>query len=82
MTKKPILSLAASGTHLFAGTRFGGVFHSTNNGINWVAANNGLTDTYASSLAVFGTNLFMGTLYGAYFFPPTTVLAGNKPIMV
>ncbi len=64
-----IQSFAVSGTNLFAGTYYGGVyggdvFRSTNNGTSWTAT--GLTYTTVLSLAVSGTNLFAGT-YGGVF---------------
>jgi len=60
---------AASGTNLFAGTMFGGVFLSTNNGTSWTAVNSGFTNTSISiyALAVSGTNLFAGTWGGGVF---------------
>jgi hypothetical protein len=56
-----------NGTYLFAGTDVGGVFHSTNNGFNWIAGNSGLTSTDVYALAVIGTNLFAGTGLGGVF---------------
>ena len=61
----------AGGTNLFAGTLYGGVFLSTNNGTSWKQVNNGLTDTLVTSLAVSpngagGTNLFAGTEDGVF----------------
>jgi hypothetical protein len=63
----------AGGTSLFAGTGFvdsdvGGVYLSSNNGINWTPASNGLPGTAVLTLAVSanaagGTNLFAGTDY-------------------
>jgi len=44
----------------------GGVFTSTNNGVNWIPANNGLTNISVISFTVSGTNLFCGT-YGGVF---------------
>src|ERR1035437_890487 len=38
-----ISALAAIGYHVFVGTPGGGVFLSTNNGLNWTAVNSGLT---------------------------------------
>ena len=53
--------LAVSGNNLFAGTLYGGVFLSTNNGTNWTVVNNGLTSTKILALAVCDSNLFAGT---------------------
>ncbi|MDP2982635.1 MAG: hypothetical protein Q8O92_04820, partial [Candidatus Latescibacter sp.] len=44
-----------------------GVFLSTNNGTNWIAANTGLTTTSVLALAVSGTNLIAGTEGGGAF---------------
>jgi photosystem II stability/assembly factor-like uncharacterized protein len=55
-----IISFAASGNNLFAGT-WTGVFLSTNNGTSWQSVNNGLmTGDYLeiNDLAVSGSNLF------------------------
>src|SRR5437660_9583375 len=57
-------SLAVSGTNLFAGTYYGGVFRTTDNGTNWTAVNTGLPDPEIFSLATSGTNLFAGTYLG------------------
>ena len=40
---------------------------STNNGTNWTAVNNGLTQQYIWSLAVSGSNLFAGTAGGGVY---------------
>lgn len=59
--------LVTSGQNLFAGTKRGGVFLSTNNGTNWIAINNGLTSAEIWTLATDGTNLFAGTYPGGVF---------------
>lgn len=62
------LSLAISGTNIFAGTYSDGVFLSTNNGSNWTPINNGLTGLALTirSLLVVGSNIFAGTPWGIY----------------
>ena len=77
-----IRSFAVSGTNLFAGTYFGGVYVSTNNGAIWTAVNNGLSNMDVSALSVIDTNLFAGTLGGGVFFPPTMALTGQRSTMV
>ncbi len=66
----PITSIAASGTNIFAGTGGGGVFLTPDSGINWVAVNNGLTDTMVTSLLVINgtsdTDIFAGTDSGIF----------------
>jgi len=51
------------GTNLFAGTSYGGVFLSADNGTSWTEANTGLTGMkmVVLSLKASGTNLFAGT---------------------
>ena len=59
------MTLAVSGSKLFAGTN-SGVFLSTNNGADWLQINNGLTETYIGSLIASGTDLFAGTSGGVF----------------
>jgi hypothetical protein len=66
LTSDRILSLAVSGTDLFAGAT-GGAFLSTNNGASWTLVDEGLTDRAVWSIAVSGTNLFAGTTWGGVF---------------
>ncbi len=64
--------ITVSGTDFFAGVIGGGIFHSTDDGTTWVAANIGLPrDTLYErdsifAFAVSGTNLFAAT-YGGVF---------------
>jgi hypothetical protein len=60
-------SIVFSGTNLFAGCSYDGVFLSTDNGDNWTAVNNNLTNTDVNALAVIGNSLFAGTNYGGVF---------------
>jgi len=62
-----VYSFAVSGTNLFAGTRQGGIFVTTDKGISWTKVNTGLTNTEVHSLALSGTNLFAGTYGGGVF---------------
>jgi imidazolonepropionase-like amidohydrolase len=65
-TSSWVLALAVSGRNLVAGTQDGGIFLSTNNGTNWTAVNNGLTNLQIRALVVSGTNLVAGTVGGIY----------------
>ena len=58
-----VYALAVRGTNLFAGTYYGGVFLSTDNGTSWTSS--GLSDVAA--FTVSGPNLFAGTYYGFVF---------------
>ncbi len=50
---------------LFAGTYSGGVYRTTNNGLNWVSS--GITSHPVISLYAQGANLFAGTYNGGIF---------------
>jgi hypothetical protein len=54
-----VLSLAVSGTYIFAGTSGIGVYRSTNNGTSWTQTS--LNNKTILSLAVSGTYIFAGT---------------------
>ena len=51
---------------MFAGTYTGGVFKTTNNGLNWTQIINGLSVQYIFSLTASGINLFAGTDQGLF----------------
>jgi len=63
-----VVSTGDGGTDLFAGVYNGGVYRSTDNGVNWTQVNTGLTTTLVYAVAVSpatdgtgSTNLFAGT---------------------
>jgi hypothetical protein len=60
LTEYSILSLAQSGSNIFAGTD-DGVFLSTNNGTSWTVVNTGLTTLHIMALAASDSYLFAGT---------------------
>ena len=60
------MSLAVSGSNIFAGTDGNGVFLSTNSGTTWTAVDSGLTNTNVYSLAVNGSDIFAGTDNGVF----------------
>lgn len=61
-----IICLAISGINIFAATNEG-VYFSSNNGGNWSAVNNGLTDSLTvNALVISGANIFAGTSGGVY----------------
>ncbi len=67
MASHYVLSLAVSGTTIFAGTSgfsgVGGVRRSTDNGTSWTTVNSGLPAySYVYALAVSGTDLFAGII--------------------
>jgi len=50
-----IKCIAISGSNIFAGAGYGGVFLSTNNGSSWAEVNTGLTNTYIRAACVIAT---------------------------
>ncbi|MFZ4723925.1 MAG: T9SS type A sorting domain-containing protein [Paludibacter sp.] len=59
LVTEPIISLAVSGSTVYAGAYGTGVFRSTNNGLNW--SQTSLSGQYVNALSISGTNLFAGT---------------------
>ncbi len=59
LVTEPIISLAVSGSIVYAGAYGTGVFRSTNNGLNW--SQTSLSGQYVNALSISGTNLFAGT---------------------
>ena len=63
-----ITDLLVRGTNIFAATREGGVFLSTDNGVSWTAVNSGLPKKIdVQCLAASGTNIFAGTVEHGVF---------------
>ena len=57
-----------SNDHIFAGHGYNGVYRSTNNGIDWITINYGLTDTSIYSLLIgLDGHIFTGTFSGLVF---------------
>ncbi len=54
-------TLVLQGKDLYAGTRTGGVFRSTNAGDNWATVNTGLPGYAVEALAVYDTMIFAAT---------------------
>jgi hypothetical protein len=69
LAQSEIVTLAANGTALFAGTYYDGVFSSTDNGSHWRGSNDGLQCKTVCALAVTGTYLFAGTYDGVWSRP-------------
>jgi hypothetical protein len=49
------------GQNIFAGAEEGGVFLSTDNGVNWTSINQGLIDLSVRSLAISDSIVYLGT---------------------
>ena len=69
-----IRCLASSGNNIFAGTRGGGIYLSSDNGANWAAVNNGLPvnsqppgpASYIKDITINGNNIFAATNGGVF----------------
>jgi hypothetical protein len=58
--------------HIFAGTYYGGVFRSTDNGNHWSPINTGLTNLFINALAINSAgHIFAGTFFGGGVFRST-----------
>lgn len=62
-----ITCLATDDLNVYAGALNGGVFLSTNNGIQWTEVNTGITEPYVYSLTFCDSNIFAGTFGGHIF---------------
>lgn len=60
-----VYSLISNGTSIFAGTN-AGIYRSTDNGVNWLQVNNGLSNLTVVSFLLNGTTLYAGTADGIY----------------
>jgi hypothetical protein len=67
LSTSSIQSLAALGTTIFAGTRAGGVFKSTDNGANWTFASYGLANMDVTCFASNDSGLLAGTSGGGVY---------------
>ena len=65
-TNKNVRSLATSGDTIFAGTKYpyGGVYRSTNNGLNWTQTS--LNNQSGNVLLINGNNIYAGTNQGVF----------------
>jgi len=88
-SNKSVTSFASKGNYIFAGTKYSGIYRSSNNGNSWSQIN--LTSYTITSLLVYSNNIFAATSsnglwfsfgYGeafSQFFPYS--LAGNNPVI-
>ncbi|MDP4115290.1 MAG: T9SS type A sorting domain-containing protein [Bacteroidota bacterium] len=56
-----IWGIQTIGNNIFAATVGSGVFRSTNQGLNWTSASNGITNSAVQSFTYCGNKLFVGT---------------------
>ncbi|MBV9961639.1 MAG: T9SS type A sorting domain-containing protein [Parafilimonas sp.] len=70
------------GSTLFAGTSPNGVFKSVNNGVSWIAVNNGIADKNVFALTASTKFLFAGTDSGVFRSPDNGITwqAANQDI--
>jgi ligand-binding sensor domain-containing protein len=65
LSGKPVWTIIADGTNLFAGTDKG-AFVSSNNGADWSHADSGIRGSKVYALLLYAANLFAGTDSGIY----------------
>jgi photosystem II stability/assembly factor-like uncharacterized protein len=70
------ISLANSGSYIYAGT-LNGAYVSSNNGASWSGFNNGLPNSYVNALLVKGNYLYAGTTAGVFKYNITTGVSGT-----
>jgi photosystem II stability/assembly factor-like uncharacterized protein len=61
-----VTSMIIIDKNLFVGVSGSGIYLSTDNGINWIKKNNGLTNLDVSKIVVKGTNIFAATINGIF----------------
>jgi hypothetical protein len=66
LTGTPVLALTLSGSYLFAGTEYGGVFRLNDEGNSWIEVHNGLTVMNVVTLTAIDEKLFAGTRSGVF----------------
>jgi photosystem II stability/assembly factor-like uncharacterized protein len=66
MTDSKILSLTVSSNYVFAGSEAGGVYRSSDNGINWTPVNSGLTSFEIHTICSNAGKVYAGTNTGVY----------------
>lgn len=62
-----ISDIAVKDNFQFAATETSGVLRSSDNGITWVSANSGITNTFMNSFAFTGSGIFVSTGAGVFF---------------
>jgi photosystem II stability/assembly factor-like uncharacterized protein len=62
-----VVSFATLGSTMFAASKGGGVFRSTDQGKNWTPVRNGLPEARVNAVAVIGNTLFAGTANNGVF---------------
>lgn len=62
-----ILTMASSGTTIFAGTEENGLYKSENSGASWTASSIGMSFPNTNDLIVNGTEIIAATYGGVYF---------------
>ena len=66
-TGKIVKAYTTIGNNIFAGTQSNGVYKSTDNGLNWISVNNGLSNQNILSLTSYNNFLYAGTSLGGIY---------------
>lgn len=62
-----ISDIAVKDNFQFAATETSGVFRSSDNGLTWVSANSGISNTFMNSFAINSSGIFVSTGDGVFF---------------
>jgi photosystem II stability/assembly factor-like uncharacterized protein len=62
-----VVAYASNENVIYAGTQYGGVYKSTNNGANWTVCNNGLKELNVGALYLDGDNIYAGTGVNGFY---------------
>ncbi|MGV8017399.1 MAG: T9SS type A sorting domain-containing protein [Ignavibacteria bacterium] len=66
MTNTQIISLEVCGINFFAGSETGGVYRSSDNGLNWIPVNEGLSNLAIHTLCSANDRIYSGTNSGIH----------------
>lgn len=74
-------TLTESGSNIFAGTSGGGIYLTSNNGLNWASVGLGMPNTTINTLAVNGAIIFAGALNGNVYRRPLSEMITSVKIL-
>ena len=81
LNNQDIRYLSVYGNNILAGTYYGGFWLSTNNGLNWIQRNEGLTYPFVRPLLIINNYIFGGTYgHSVWRRPLSEIITGIKNI--
>ena len=76
MTADAVISLAVTGSTVYAGGYDNGVYRSTNNGLNWTQTS--LTGNCINALSISGNDIYAGTIYNGVYISTNAGVSWTK----